>query len=169
MSAAIAKKKGGYQTNTSGNIQHDSTPYFSNLHMHDFYLSTTRFGVYVVSSISFESQSSCVACVMASNTLEDLMSSSGVDPVIASQFVTDGWTIPTFACVVADLHALDNVWTELVPHSELKLLQKSALRVCFKNCRELIDPHRPTQSRAQQPHPAPLLQPILGLKAFHRS
>ena len=50
---------------------------------------------------------------MASQSLEDIMSTCGVDPTIASQLVQDGWTTQSFACAALDLESFDRLWQDL--------------------------------------------------------
>ena len=48
--------------------------------------------------------------VMASKTLEDVMSACGVEPVAASHLIQLGWTVQTFACSALDLESFDKLW-----------------------------------------------------------
>ena len=88
--------------------------------------------------------------VMASPTLEDVLSDSGVTPQVCSILMTAGWTIENFSCVASDESSMDDVWQGLIPDFDLPLLQKSALRAGFKRCRQKMDPSGPSK---QQLHP----------------
>ncbi|CAL1132800.1 unnamed protein product [Cladocopium goreaui] len=75
---------------------------------------------------------------MASQSLEDIMSTCGVDPTIASQLVQDGWTTQSFACAALDLESFDRLWQDLFADTELSLLQKASVRAAFKMCQSAL-------------------------------
>ena len=89
--------------------------------------------------------------VMASQSLEDIMSTCGVDPTIASQLVQDGWTTQSFACAALDLESFDRLWQDLL------LIRNS---VCFKRhqCVQRSKCVNPLCSQWR------LRQPIIGVR-----
>ena len=76
---------------------------------------------------------------MASHGFEEILGECGVQPHIASVLMSAGWTIENFSCVASDENAMDTIWDELVPDTDLPLLQKSALRAAFKRCCTKLD------------------------------
>ena len=83
------------------------------------------------------------AWIMSTLTLEDVLGECGVDPSLASQLASEGWTIQTFSCIVSDVHEMDSHWQELVPDVELTLLQKAQFRAAFRKCLALQCPDPP--------------------------
>lgn len=83
---------------------------------------------------------------MASQGLEEILGECGVQPHIASVLMSAGWTIENFSCVASDENAMDAIWDELVPDTDLPLLQKSALRAAFKRCCTKMAPSGPLAS-----------------------
>ena len=83
------------------------------------------------------------AWIMSTLTLEDVLGECGVDPALASQLASEGWTIQTFSCIVSDVHEMDSHWQELVPDVELTLLQKAQFRAAFRKCLALQCPDLP--------------------------
>lgn len=76
---------------------------------------------------------------MAPKTLEDVMSTCGVDPATASQLIQSGWTIQSFAFSALDLDGFDKLWPEFFSE-EPTLLQKASLRTAFRMCHGLTQP-----------------------------
>ena len=104
---------------------------------------------------------------MASQSLEDIMSTCGVDPALASQLVQEGWTPQSFACAALDLQSFERLWEELLPDSELSLLQKAAVRAAFKMCQALVQ--TPAGAAASSPAPAsadPMQSPNSWAESF---
>ena len=64
--------------------------------------------------------------------LEEILGECGVQSHISSGLIAAGWTIENFSCVVSDAAELDRVFDELVPDTDVSLLQKSALRAAFQ-------------------------------------
>ena len=87
---------------------------------------------------------------MASQSLEDIMSTCGVDPTIASQLVQDGWTTQSFACAALDLESFDRLWQDLFADTELSLLQKASVHQCVQ--RSKCVNQLCSQWRLRQPH-----------------
>ena len=105
-------------------------------------------------------------CVMAASSLEDVMSACGVDPGISTDLVAGGWTAENFACVAPTEEALDSIWGELVPHDELTLLQKSALRAAFKRCRQALEPAASSGPNTTAPIPLEGMPPSSWSESF---
>ncbi|CAL1151367.1 unnamed protein product [Cladocopium goreaui] len=76
---------------------------------------------------------------MTSKNLEEVMSACGVDPATASQLISAGWTIQSFAFSALDLEAFDKLWPEFFSE-EPTLLQKASLRAAFRMCHDLTQP-----------------------------
>lgn len=70
---------------------------------------------------------------MASDSFESVLSSCGVDPSLASQLLSAGWTSATFREIVNAVTDFDDsVITELLPNDSVSLLQKSALKATWR-------------------------------------
>ena len=76
---------------------------------------------------------------MTSKNLEEVMSACGVDPATASQLISAGWTVQSFAFSALDLEAFDKLWPEFFSE-EPTLLQKASLRAAFRMCHDLTQP-----------------------------
>ena len=83
---------------------------------------------------------------MESHGLEEILGECGVQSHISSGLLAAGWTIENFSCVVSDASEMDRVFDELVPDTDVSLLQKSALRAAFKRCQSKMAPSGPLGS-----------------------
>lgn len=91
------------------------------------------------------------AMASKSSSLEDIFAATGVDPILSTNLVQEGWTAEAFGLISADLSGFEQSLGDLFPNDTLSLLQKAQIKAAFKRCQQLTEPSAPPSTEADAP------------------
>ena len=91
---------------------------------------------------------------MASETLEDILTKSGVDSNLTNALMMEGWTCQTFRMAAADSQGFEDVLQEWSSSHTLSTFQKACLRTAFQSLQPFQGPTSSTPTPATNSNPA---------------
>jgi hypothetical protein len=91
---------------------------------------------------------------MASETLEDILTKSGVDSNLTNALMMEGWTCQTFRMAAADSQGFEDVLQEWSSSHTLSTFQKACLRMAFQSLQPFQGPTSSTPTPATNSNPA---------------
>ena len=91
---------------------------------------------------------------MASETLEDILTKSGVDSNLTNALMMEGWTCQTFRMAAADSQGFEDVLQEWSSSHTLSTFQTACLRTAFQSLQPFQGPTSSTPTPATNSNPA---------------